>query len=68
MKHDLFVDKMKKRVSFATVEIGTLMILNQSVSLSYRCRLLMTFANSFDPDQARQYVGPDLNPNRLTLI
>ena len=25
------------------------------------------FKNSFDPDQARQYVGPDLDPNRLTL-
>ena len=25
------------------------------------------FANSLDPDQARQNVGPDLNPNCLTL-
>ena len=25
------------------------------------------FANSLDPDQARQNVGPDLDPNRLTL-
>ena len=31
------------------------------------CRLLLTFANSLDPDQDRQNVGPDLNPNRLTL-
>ena len=30
-------------------------------------RLLITFANSLDPDQARQNVGPDLNPNCLTL-
>ena len=28
--------------------------------------LLMTFANSLDPDQARQKVGPDLDPNCLT--
>ena len=28
--------------------------------------LLITFANSFDPDQARQNVGPDLDPNCLT--
>ena len=28
--------------------------------------LLITFANSLDPDQARQYVGPDLDPNFLT--
>ena len=27
------------------------------------CHLLITFANSLDPDQARQYVGPGLNPN-----
>ena len=25
--------------------------------------LLITFANSLDPDQARQNVGPDLDPN-----
>ena len=25
------------------------------------------FANCLDPDQARQNVGPDLDPNRLTL-
>ena len=30
-------------------------------------RLLMSFANSLDPDQDRQNVGPDLDPNRLTL-
>ena len=29
--------------------------------------LLMTFANSLDPDQARQNVGPDLDPNWLTI-
>ena len=31
------------------------------------CRLLITFANSLDPDQARQNVGPDVDPNCLTL-
>ena len=31
------------------------------------CRLVITFANSLDPDQARQNVGPDLDPNCLTL-
>ena len=30
------------------------------------CELLITFANSLDPDQARQYVGPGLDPNCLT--
>ena len=31
------------------------------------CHLLITIVNSFDPDQDRQNVGPDLDPNRLTL-
>ena len=31
------------------------------------CRLLKTFANSLDQDQDRQIVGPDLDPNYLTL-
>ena len=30
------------------------------------CHLLITFANSLDLDQARQNVGPDLDPNCLT--
>ena len=29
--------------------------------------LLIPFANSLDPDQDRQNVGPDLDPNCLTL-
>ena len=32
------------------------------------CHLLITFANSWDPDQARQKVGPDLDPNCLTPL
>ena len=30
--------------------------------------LLITFANSVDPDQDQQNVGPDLDPNCLTLM
>ena len=30
------------------------------------CCLLITFANSLDPDQARQNMGPDLDPTCLT--
>ena len=30
------------------------------------CSLLIAFANSLDPDQVRQNVGPDLDPNCLT--
>ena len=32
------------------------------------CRLLITFANSLDPNQAQRFVGPDLDPNCLTLM
>ena len=32
---------------------------------AYRCRQLITFANSLDPDQN---VGSDLDPNCLTLL
>ena len=31
------------------------------------CHLQISFTNSLDPDQDRQNVGPDLNPNCLTL-
>ena len=31
------------------------------------CRLLLTFAKCLDPDQDRHDVGPDLDPNCLTL-
>ena len=29
--------------------------------------LLKTFANNLDPDQARRFVGPDLDPNCFIL-
>ena len=29
--------------------------------------LIIAFANSLDPDQARPNVGPDLDPNCLTI-
>ena len=31
------------------------------------CHLLITFANNLDPEQDRQNLGPDLDPNCLTL-
>ena len=30
---------------------------------TYKCRLLITFANSLDADKARHIVGPDPDPN-----
>ena len=35
--------------------------------LANRSRLLLTFAISLEPDQDRQNVGPDLDPNCLIL-
>ena len=32
------------------------------------CGLLITYANNLDLDQTRQNVGPDLDPNSLTLM
>ena len=34
----------------------------------YWCRLMITLANSSDPDQARQNVRPDLDLNCTTLM
>ena len=31
------------------------------------CHLLITFANSLGPDHTQQNIGPDLDPNCLTL-
>ena len=39
-----------------------------SLLFAYECRLLITFANSLDADQARQKVGTDMNLICLTLM
>ena len=36
------------------------------LATTFSCLLVM-FANSLDPDQDRQNISPDLNPNQLTL-
>ena len=43
------------------------MSLNSFPASGNFCRLLITFANSLNPDQAQQNIGPDLDPNCLTL-
>ena len=48
--------------------INFTMWINSFPASSDLCRLLITFANSLDPDQARQNVRPDLDPNCLTLM
>ena len=44
----------------------TCFVLNPLPTSSYFCHLLITFANSLNPDQARQNVRPDLDPYCLT--
>ena len=40
---------------------------NSFLASSDFCRPLITFANRLDPDQARQNVGPDMDPNHMKL-
>ena len=39
--------------------------LNSLPAIGESCHLLITFANSSEPDQAQQNVGPDLDQNSL---
>ena len=40
---------------------------NSFLTRDVTCLLMITYVNSLDPDQDRQNVGPDLDPNHLTL-
>ena len=42
-------------------------IFNSLLASGALCHLLITFANSLNPDQDQHSVGPDLDPNSLTL-
>ena len=55
------------RISLMELDFINLYILFTLSLLMVTCRLLRTCANSLDPDQARQNVGPDLDPNYLTF-
>ena len=43
-------------------------VFNSLSAMGDFCHLLITFANSLDPDQVRQNVGPGLHTNCLTLL
>ena len=45
-----------------------LLSLNSFLADDDHCRLLITFANSLDPDQVRQKVSPDLDPKPLGFL
>ena len=42
-------------------------IINRFLARGDFCQLQITFANSLDPDQDQQNIGPDLDSNHLTL-
>ena len=48
--------------------VRILCLFNSLHASGHFCPLLITFANSLDPYQARQNVGPDLDPDCLTLM
>ena len=59
---------MLQNLSSAAVVIGTLRVKKEGVTCFRINSLpLITFSNILDQDQAPQYVGPDLDPNCLTL-
>ena len=55
--------KMSQKLSSAAVVIGALRF-NSALARGNFCYLLISFSNSLDPDQN---IGPDLDPNFLTL-
>ena len=64
--------KARPALMFLCVQMGITQtlktaFLNSLPASGKFCHLLIIFANSLDPDQARQNVGPDLDPNRITL-
>ena len=56
-------DRVKDTDSEDSYEIGY----NSFLVSGDFCPVLITLTNSLDPDQDRQNVGPDLDPNCLTL-
>ena len=59
------------KIDFNPIEVHKFFLTNALFNIFFAssnfCRLLITFANSLDPDQDRKNVGPDLNPNSFTL-
>ena len=53
--------------TLSLLKMGKFLILISFNDCAELCPLLITFANSLDPDKNRQKVGPDLDPNRFTL-
>ena len=65
MYYPKFTVSNQKEESIGIQRVKHKQLANYNVFLF--CRLLITYPNSWDPDQVRQNVGPDLDGNRLTL-
>ena len=65
-------DGLKNKQVVLSHSVTNLLILGltprQLMSLPASVVLLITFASSLDPDQARRIIGPDLYPNCLRLM
>ena len=61
------IESMHGKNRDITPKIGLYAILNSLLASYIFCHLLLIFVKSLDPDQDRQNVGPDLDPNGLTL-
>ena len=58
---------MPNEIDFSQKVLSTkCSVFNSLPANSDFCHLLITFANSLEPDQAQHNVGPDLDPNCLT--
>ena len=57
-------DLSQNRIMYNNALTGQI---NSFLDSSDFCNLLITFANSLDPDHDRHSVDPDLDPNCLTL-
>ena len=73
MGKDLFGDNTIQNFKDNNINTGICSIVLKQLTLNSFptgddfCHLLITFANSLDSNQAEQNVGPDLDPNCLTL-
>ena len=60
--------KQKQKIFIENKNEKNISIINSLPASVNFCHLLIIFANSLDQDQDRQDVGPDLEPNCVTLI
>ena len=61
------VNRRRLRHTAVYAKIKSNITIGYTATAGHLTRLLITFANSLDPDQARQNIGPDLDPKCLTL-